>query len=132
MNRFVLMLEGDGDDRYITQQTLFELNIDISIKFSTNSTEFFHSLQLSEKPSLILIDYNSTPENGLEVLKKLKSNPVNSDIPVVILSDSDDHKYKNECYKFGASSFIKKPDTFEATNRKIASFFSYWFDVVEV
>jgi DNA-binding NarL/FixJ family response regulator len=132
MNRFVLMLEGDGDDRYITQQTLSELNIDIPIKFSPNSTGFFRSLQLSDKPSLILIDYNSTPENGLEVLKKLKSNSAYSDVPVVILSDSDHPKYKNECYKFGASSFIKKPDTVEATNKKIASFFNYWFNVVEI
>jgi CheY-like chemotaxis protein len=132
MNRFVLMLEGDGDDRYITQQTLSELGIDIPIKFSPNSAEFFHSLPLSDKPSLILLDYNSNPENGLEVLKKLKSDAAYSDIPVVILSDSDHPKYKNECYKFGASSFIKKPDSVEATNTKIASFFNYWFDVVEV
>jgi CheY-like chemotaxis protein len=132
MNRFVLMLEGDGDDRYITQQTLSELAIDIPIKFSSNSIEFFRSLQLAGKPSLILIDYNSTPENGLEVLKKLKSNSTYSDVPVVILSDSDHPKYKNDCYKFGASSFIKKPDTAEATNKKIASFFNYWFNVVEI
>lgn len=132
MNQIVLMLEGDGDDRYIIQQTLNELGIATPIKFSPNSYDFFHSLQLYEKPSLILIDYNSTPENGLEVLKKLKSNSIYSDIPVVILSDSDLPKYKNECYKFGASSFIKKPDTVEATNKKIASFFNYWFNVVEV
>lgn len=126
------MLEGDGDDRYITQQTLNELGIATPIKFSPNSDDFFHSLQRSEKPSLLLIDYNSTPQNGLEVLKKLKSGTIYSDIPVVILSDSDLPKYKNECYKLGASSFIKKPDTVEATNKKIASFFNYWFNVVEV
>lgn len=132
MNRFVLMLEGDGDDRYITQQTLSELSIDIPIKFLSASIEFFNFLSQSDKPALILVDYNSVPENGLEVLKKLKSDAMFSDIPVVILSDSDHPKYKNECYKFGASSFIKKPDSVEGTNKKIAAFFNYWFDVVEV
>jgi CheY-like chemotaxis protein len=132
MNRFVLMLEGDGDDRYITQQTVSELNIDISIKFLSDSTQFFTFLSGAEKPALILVDYNCTPDNGLDVLKKLKSDPKLCDIPVVILSDSDLPKYKNACYKYGASSFIKKPDTLEDTNKKIASFFSYWFDVVEV
>lgn len=132
MNRFVLMLEGDGDDRYITQQTLFELNIDVTIKFLFNSIEFFNFLSLSDKPVLILVDYNSSPDNGIEVLKKLKSDPLYCDVPVIILSDSDHPKYKNECYKLGASSFIKKPDTLEATNKKIASFFNYWFNVVEV
>jgi CheY-like chemotaxis protein len=132
MNRFVLMLEGDGDDRYITQQTLSELRVDIPIKFSSNSNEFFNVLSEREKPSLILIDYNSVPQNGIEVLKKLKSSTNYNDIPVVILSDSNLPKYKSECYQHGASSFIKKPDTSEGTNKKIASFFNYWFQVVEV
>jgi len=132
MKRFVLMLEGDGDDRYITEQTLSELDINIPVKFLSNSTEFFSFLSASNKPVLILIDYNSTPDNGIVVLKKLKSDTVYNDIPVVILSDSDHPRYKNECYQNGASSFIKKPDTADATNKKIASFFHYWFNVVEV
>lgn len=132
MHRVVLMLEGDGDDRYITRQTLSELNIDIPIKFLSNSTALFNFLSTSEKPVLILVDYNSNPDNGADVLKKLKSDPELCDIPVIILSDSDHPRYKNECYKLGASSFIKKPATIEATNRKITSFFNYWFNVVEV
>jgi CheY-like chemotaxis protein len=79
-----------------------------------------------------LIDYNSVPDNGIQVLKRLKENPNYDDILVVILSDSNVGKYRNECYRYGASSFIKKPDTAKATNQKIASFFNYWFNVVEV
>jgi CheY-like chemotaxis protein len=132
MNRFVLMLEGDGDDRYITEQTLSELDISVSMQFSSNSAEFFTFLSEERKPALILINYNSVPENGIQVLKRLKENPNYNDIPVVILSDSNLDKYRNECYRYGASSFIKKPDTAKATNQKIASFFNYWFNVVEV
>ena len=126
------MLEGDSDDRYITEQTLSELDINIPVKFISNSTEFFKFLSPSNKPVLILIDYNSAPDNGMEVLKKLKSDNAYNDIPVVILSDSDHPRYKNECYQNGASSFIKKPATAVATNKKIASFFNYWLTVVEV
>jgi CheY-like chemotaxis protein len=132
MNLFVLMLEGDGDDRYITEQTLSELHIKVSIQFASNSTEFFKLLSEQRRPALILIDYNSVPDDGLEVLKKLKGSSNYNDIPVVILSDSNLGKYRNECYRHGASSFIKKPETVDATNRKIASFFNYWFNVVEM
>ena len=132
MNRFVLMLEGDGDDQYLTEQILSELDINISVKFLSNSTELFNFLSPFNKPVLILIDYNSIPDNGIAVLKKLKSNTTYNDIPVVILSDSDHPNYKNECYQNGAISFIKKPDTVDATNKKIASFFNYWLNVVEV
>jgi CheY-like chemotaxis protein len=124
MNHFVLMLEGDGDDRYITEQTLSEPDISVSMQFSSNSAEFFTVLSEERKPALILIDYNSVPDNGIQVLKTLRENPNYNDIPVVILSDSNLGKYGNECYRCGASSFIKKPDTTKATNQKIASFFN--------
>jgi CheY-like chemotaxis protein len=124
MNPFVLMLEGDGDDRYITEQTLSEPDISVSMQFSSNSAEFFTVLSEERKPALILIDYNSVPDNGIQVLKRLRENPNYDDIPVVILSDSNLGKYRNECYRCGASSFIKKPDTTKATNQKIASFFN--------
>jgi len=45
MDRFVLMLEGDGDDQYITEQTLSELDIDVTVKFypiALNFLIFFH------------------------------------------------------------------------------------------
>ena len=132
MDRFVLMLEEDRDDRYLTDQILSELQIDVPIKFLANSNQFFDFLSTSARPVLILIDYNSVPNNGIEVLKKLKSHSSYSDIPVVILSDSDHPGYKQACYEYGASSFIKKPDTIAATRNKIAAFFNYWFRVVEV
>jgi len=132
MNRTVFILEEDADDLYLTQETISRLGFDFPIKYFSESTAFFNSLHASKKPVLILVDYNSTPDNGIEVLKKLKSDPDLSEIPVVILSDCDHPRYKHECYRHGASSFIKKPDTIEATDKKIEAFFRYWFDVVEV
>ena len=66
------------------------------------------------------------------ILKKIKNLKSSNDVPVIILSDSDSEKYKAECYAHGASSFIKKPQTVEATARKIETFFKYWLTVVEV
>ena len=130
--RLILMLEDDGDDRYLTETAITELGLDVELKFYANSNEFLRSLSASLMPSLLLIDYNSTPENGLEVLKKIKEiKPINQ-IPVVILSDSNSEKYRNECYANGASSFIKKPQTVEATTSKIETFFKYWLTVAEV
>jgi CheY-like chemotaxis protein len=132
MDKYVLMLEDDTDDRYITNETLSELGIGIPIKFFSNSHDFLNFLSASEKPALMLIDFNSTPENGLEVLKKVKNNEQYKDIPVVILSDNDIPHYRAKCYASGAASFIKKPDTHKATKQKIGTFFKYWMDVAEL
>ena len=71
-------------------------------------------------------------ENAKQVLQKVKANAAWSEIPVVILSDSDQDIYKNECYALGAASFIKKPGNIKDTSSKIATFFKYWFEVAEV
>jgi CheY-like chemotaxis protein len=132
MSKFVLMLEDDTDDRYITSETLSELGINIEIKFFSNSNEVFKFLSTSDKPVLMLIDFNATPENGIEVLKKLKSNEQYKEIPVVILSDNNIPQYRTKAYANGAASFIKKPDTHQQTREKIETFFRYWFEVAEV
>ena len=129
--KLILMLEDDSDDRYITQKAIAELGLDIQIKFFSNSNDFIEGVTTTQ-PSLLLIDYNSTPDNGLQVLKKIKELNLSSHIPVVILSDSSSEKYKAECYAFGASSFIKKPQTMESTASKIETFFKYWLTVAEV
>ena len=129
--KLILMLEDDSDDRYLTESAIEELGLDIKIKFFSNSNEFLDSLTTTQ-PVLILIDYNSTPENGIQVLKKIKDLRYSNNVPVIILSDSDSEKYKAECYAYGASSFIKKPQTVEITARKIETFFKYWLTVVEV
>lgn len=132
MSKSVWIVEDDSDDRYLTRETLSELGIRVPVTFLSSSDELFESLAGPELPSLILVDYNTLPHNGLEVLKRIKSHEAHSKIPVVILSDNDLPRYKDECYRQGASSFIKKPDTLEGTSRKIGIFFSYWLEVVEV
>ena len=130
--KLVLMLEDDGDDRYITESAIGELGLKVEIKFFSDSNQFLKFLSTTIRPSLLLIDYNSVPENGLEVLKKIKDLQSINAIPVIILSDSITEKYKNECYANGASSFIRKPQTVEQTAKKIETFFKYWLNVVEV
>jgi CheY-like chemotaxis protein len=130
--KLILMLEDDSDDRYITESAIAELGLDIEIKFFSNSNRFLQALSTSDTPSLLLVDYNSVPENGLEVLKKIKSFHSMNSVPVVVLSDSNSEKYRNECYAHGASSFIRKPQTVEDTAKKIETFFKYWLNVVEV
>jgi CheY-like chemotaxis protein len=132
MIKQVLMLEDDSDDRYLVREVLADLGIDVPVRFFTESHELFEFLSRAEKPSLILVDYNAVPDNGIEVLKKLKNEEAYREIPVAILSDSDLPKYRSECYALGASTFIKKPDTLEATKEKIGTFFKYWFEVAEV
>lgn len=126
------MLEDDGDDRYLAESTLNETGIDISIKFFSTGTELLQALDSSKLPAFILLDYNSHPENGLQVLQRIKAQPSLAHIPIIILSDSAEESLVKECYQQGASSFVRKPTTLNITKHKIKTFFTYWMEVVEV
>lgn len=132
MDRFILMLEEVADDRYITREALQELHIDVAIRFVSESTELFATLAQGEMPALILADYNTAPDNALEVLRKLKDNKTWCDIPVVILSENGSAIYRKSCYAAGASTFVTKPLNSEQTRQKIKTFFSYWLEVAEI
>lgn len=125
------MLEDDSDDRYLTTEVLADLPFDLQIHFFSNSHDLLKAIT-QEKPDLILVDFNSTPENGIQVLKRLKSNAAFRPIPVVILSDSNLPKYRDEAYAEGACTFATKPSSLEETKKKINTFFSYWTGVAEL
>lgn len=128
--QYVLMLEDDVDDRYITESTIKELGYDISIRFLAYGKELISYLTESEEPALILIDYN--PVTGADILRQLKTHPDFNHIPVVVLSEVASPNHVRRCYQFGANSFIKKPDTAEMTKNKIEIFFKYWLEVAEI
>lgn len=129
---YVLMLEDDTDDRFLTTSTLLELGINVNINFVQNSEQLFLLLPSAEKPVLILIDYDINPENGVVILKKIKADSLYKSIPVVILGNSSHAKYVSECYANGANSYIKKPTNLEETKTKIGIFFRYWLEVAEI
>ncbi len=125
------MLEDDVDDRFITASTLTELGYPVRISFAKTSDELFSVLQNSDKPFLILIDYNSLPLGAIEILKLLKADEQYRSIPVVVLGESSSPKYIDNCYSAGASSYIRKPTSLADTEFKIDAFFKYWLTVVE-
>jgi CheY-like chemotaxis protein len=130
--RYILMVEDDPDDRQLTQQTLQDIGLSVPIQFLSQSDEVFSFLERHVPPAIILIDYNISPDNGVEVLKSLKSHPAYRHIPVIILSESAAPTYVTECYRHGANTFVAKPFTSNGTRKKIESFFTYWLEVAEV
>ena len=128
---FVLMLEEDPDDRQITESALKDIGLDVSVKYVKYSNELFEELKADDKPSLILVDYNSSPASAIEVLKELRNTSDCSHIPAVVLGEGLSEKFIKECYQFGANSYITKPSSTRLTKDKIETFFKYWLEVVE-
>lgn len=137
MNRTILMLEHDEDDRYITQSVIDENRFDVKISFVANSNQLFTTLDSSRGkkdglPSLILINYHASPLNAVEILTRMKNDEHLKHIPVVVLSGSVNPEVVRACYLAGASSYIRKPSSGKDTDSKISTFIKYWFNTVEL
>ena len=131
MSTLIYMLEDDSDDRYLTDEVVTELEMDIRIEYFSSTTSLLEALE-KKSPALILADYNSSPENGLQLLEILKNNAVAKAVPVVILTENNYPGLRKNCYAAGASSVICKPRDMVETRHRIRTFFEYWLNVAEV
>ena len=77
-------------------------------------------------PKVVLLDLNMPKIGGLEVLRQMKEHQRTKDIPVVILSSSNQDKDIIAGYDFGANSYVVKPMEFDAFTKAIGDIGQYW------
>lgn len=80
-------------------------------------------------PDLILLDLNMPGVDGRQVLSHIKRDAMLKCIPVVVLTTSADPKDVDQCYNFGASTYIQKPVSFEGLTEAVRTMKDYWFGV---
>lgn len=132
MTSYVLMLQADPDDQYLTESTLAEINPSFPIKYLEDISNLADYIAKMGEPAVILLNDRGTITERGQVLRQIKSGSSYRHIPVVVLGERSSPDYVKECYRAGASTFITKPSSVNATKKKIEMFFSYWFEVAEV
>jgi len=75
------------------------------------ATEGERGLRLAREhgPDLVLLDLNLPDFHGVEVLRRLKSDPSTHSIPVVVLSADATAAQSRRLLSEGASSYLTKP-----------------------
>jgi len=58
---------------------------------------------------LVLLDINMPGIDGIEVLRQIKSDPRSRQIPVLMLTTTDDVREIGRCYALGCNVYITKP-----------------------
>lgn len=78
------------------------------------------------RPNLILLDVKLPKENGISVLRKIKSSPEFRSIPVVMLSSSRSPVDIQSSYAEGANSYVIKPARFNDLMDRVERLLAYW------
>lgn len=77
-------------------------------------------------PGLILLDIKLPGIDGIEVLKKIKENPLLKRIPVIMLTTSERDEDVVRSYEHYANSYLTKPVGFKEFEEKIMQIDFYW------
>jgi CheY-like chemotaxis protein len=86
----------------------------------------FAKRDIQKKPKLILLDLKLPKIDGIEVLKRIKSDPQTREIPVVVLTTSREERDIIETYRLGVNSYILKPVDFDQFVDSVRQIGFYW------
>jgi CheY-like chemotaxis protein len=75
---------------------------------------------------LILLDLKLPKVHGMEVLRRLKEDPLTHNTPVVVFTSSREDRDVEEAYRLGANSYLVKPVDFESFSTLIQNLDHYW------
>lgn len=131
----ILLVEDNPNDAELALRALKKnklTNKIVVVKDGEEALDFIFatgkfSSRIDEKePRLILLDLKLPKVSGLEVLEKIKSDPVKRLIPVVVLTSSKEEKDIVESYRLGVNSYIVKPVDFEKFVEAVNDLGLYW------
>ena len=86
----------------------------------------FAETDSAPRPGVILMDLSMPRMSGLELLLTLKTDPQLREIPVVVLTSSDEHQDVKTAFTRGAAGYIVKPVTFEKFAKALSTVQMYW------
>lgn len=134
-NRFILLVEDNPDDEALTLRALAKNRIANEIVVARDGVEAldylfgtgtFAGRDVALLPQVILLDLNLPRLGGLEVLRRLRSEPATATIPVVVLTSSKEDRDLVDSYRLGANSYVRKPVDFVAFVEAARQLGLYW------
>jgi DNA-binding response OmpR family regulator len=126
--QMIVLVEDNPDDQALTLRALKKQNIANEIIVLNDGVEALEFLLDPEKqlPHLVLLDLKLPKLDGLQVLRRLRSEPRTQLLPVVVLTSSDEDRDVIDGYRLGANSYIRKPVDFNQFSEAVRHLGLYW------
>ena len=124
----ILLVEDDIVDAASVERILKDLNITNSLVHKNNGKEALEYLRNTNnrRPSLILLDLNMPVMNGLEFLKIVKADKTLKEIPVIVVTTSNESCDKEESFNYSVAGYIVKPVSYQQFVEAFKTIDQYW------
>ena len=112
----ILIVDDNPKDVELTTSALSEKNLANEIVVVEDGVEALDYLYRRGKyeneesyPAVIMLDIKMPRMDGIEVLRRIRSDPKFQFLPVIMVTSSREEKDLIESYKLGANSYVVKP-----------------------
>ncbi len=113
----ILIAEDDDGHACLIEEGLRESGVCNKIIRFPNGEELWRfisgtgedEVRDSAKSYLLLLDISMPRMDGIEVLKRIKSDDNLKEIPIIMLTTTDDPREVEHCYKLGCNFYVTKP-----------------------
>ena len=125
----ILLVEDNPDDAGLTIRALKKnrlANNLVHLRDGEEALSFLFDPGSNSIPKLILLDLKMPKVDGIDVLRRIKSDPEKKIIPVVVLTSSNQEKDIIESYKLGVNAYIVKPVDFKKFVQAVTDLGLFW------
>jgi CheY-like chemotaxis protein len=115
----ILLIEDNPGDIYLMTSELKQLSISNKLHVAVDGQEamdFLEAVKNNDRhaPDVIILDLNLPRVDGREVFECIKSDPLLREVPLIIVSASDEQADFIQKYNQGTNAFIKKPNSLKS------------------
>jgi len=134
----ILLVDDSQEDVDLTLHALRAENLANSFFVARDGEEALEFLfctgphagrSFDHPPKLVLLDLKLPKIDGMQVLKRVKSDERTRIIPVVLMTSSKEERDLVSGYNLGANSYIQKPVDFDEFRKMVKLLGMYWLVV---
>ena len=118
--KMILLVEDSPNDVELTLKALASYNLANEVAVARDGEEALdylyrrgpHAERPNGNPAVILLDLKLPKVSGIEVLRQIRFDDHLKQIPVVVLTSSQEESDRTESYKLGVNAYVVKPIDF--------------------
>ena len=131
----ILLVEDNADDLALTLRALERAHLSNHIQIARDGAEALDFIfcegehfnrRIEDVPRVVLLDLKLPKVDGLEVLRRIKTDERTKMIPVVVMTSSREQTDILRSYQDGVNSYVVKPVNFESFARAVQELGMYW------
>ena len=132
MSGAILLVEDNEDDVELTRRALRKNKLTNPLVVARDGQEALDMLfgngtvEPIQAPAMILLDLKLPKVDGLEVLRRLRSDARTRFLPIIILTSSREDRDLLQGYTNGANSYVRKPVDFDQFAEAVRQLGLYW------